>query len=163
MHTDFNSDQGVCDISRLAGSVSQLVPSEGDQITAIAGLSLHRRNAITAPTHCIYGLGIGVTLQGRKQAMLGDEILTYAPGQSMVTCVDLPVISHVSQASVAKPFLGMMLRFDSTMVMQVAERMQLSQRMRDDAFSTDYRTSAGCRGAGRPAALDRTAGGTVAA
>jgi transcriptional regulator GlxA family with amidase domain len=28
----------------------------------------------------------------------------------------------------------MMLRFDSTMVMQVAERMQLSQRMRDDAF-----------------------------
>lgn len=134
MHTDFNSDQGVSDISRLAGSVSRIVPSEGDQITAIDGLSLHRRNAITAPTHCIYGLGIGVPLQGRKQAMLGDEILTYAPGQSMVTCVDLPVISHVSQASVAKPFLGMMLRFDNTMVMQVAERMQLSQRMRDDAF-----------------------------
>jgi AraC-like DNA-binding protein len=132
--TDFTSAKTLSDIERLADSVSQRLPSDGDQITAIPGLSLHRRKAITAPMHCIYGLGIGVTLQGRKQAMVGEDILTYSPGQSMVTSVDLPVISHICQASVAEPFLGMMLRFESTTVMQVAERMRLSQRMRDDAF-----------------------------
>ncbi|WLG98582.1 AraC family transcriptional regulator [Pseudomonas beijingensis] len=134
MPTDFTSAKTLSDIERLADSVSQRLPSDGDQITAIPGLSLHRRKAITAPMHCIYGLGIGVTLQGRKQAMVGEDILTYSPGQSMVTSVDLPVISHICQASVAEPFLGMMLRFESTTVMQVAERMRLSQRMRDDAF-----------------------------
>jgi len=132
--TVFTSAHTISDIERLAHSVSQLLPSEGDQITAVPGLSLHRRKAVTAPMHCIYGLGIGVTLQGRKQAMVGEDILTYSPGQSMVTSVDLPVISHICQASVAKPFLGMMLRFDSNTVMQVAERMQLSQRMRDEVF-----------------------------
>ena len=134
MPTDFTSAKTLSDIERLADAVSQRLPSDGDQITAIPGLSLHRRKAVTAPMHCIYGLGIGVTLQGRKQAMVGEDILTYSPGQSMVTSVDLPVISHICQASVAEPFLGMMLRFDSTTVMQVAERMRLSQRMRDDAF-----------------------------
>ncbi|WP_260955714.1 AraC family transcriptional regulator [Pseudomonas citri] len=134
MHTDSISAPGTGDISRLAVSVSRLLPGNGDQVTAIAGLSLHRRDAITEPTHCLYGLGIGIAVQGCKQAMIGDEILACAPGQSMVACVDLPVISRVSQASVDRPFLGMMLKFESAMVMQVAERMHLSQRMKDNAF-----------------------------
>lgn len=134
MQTDFRSNQTVSDISRLADLVSQILPSDGDHIGAVPGLNLYRRKAVTAPMHCIYGLGIGVTLQGCKQVMVGEEVLTYAPGQSMVTSVDLPVVSHVTQASVAKPFLGMMLTLDSATVIHVAERMQLSQRMRDDAF-----------------------------
>ena len=122
----------VSDTSRLAGVVSQIVRSDCDLLTAVPGLSLHRRKCSTAPVHCIYGLGIGVTLQGCKQVMVGEEVLSYAPGQSMVTSVDLPVISHVTQASVAQPFLGMMLTFDSATVIQLAERMRLSQRMKDE-------------------------------
>ena len=128
------SSLGSGDTSALAGAVGRILRTDGDSVTALPWLSLHRRKAVTAPMHCIYGLGLGVTLQGCKQVMVGDEVLTYAPGQSMVTSVDLPVISHVTQASIAKPFLGMMLTFDSTMVMQVAEGMQLSQRMKDDGF-----------------------------
>ena len=105
-----------------------------DHQTAIPGLSLHRRNVVTVPLHCIYGLGIGLCLQGCKQVMVDEEVLTYAPGQSMVTSVDLPVVANVTQASFTHPFLGMMLTFDSAMVMQVAERLQLSQRMKDDGF-----------------------------
>lgn len=134
MQPDVKSNHTATDTSRLTNAVSLVVRSDCDQITAISGLSLHRRKSATAPMHCIYGLGIGVTLQGCKQVMVGDEVLTYAPGQSMVSSVDLPVISNVTQASAAQPFLGLMLTFDSATVMQVAERMQLSQRMRDDEF-----------------------------
>lgn len=119
---------------KLADAVSQFARTDGDVETAIPGLSLHRRHKQTMPLHCIYGLGVGLTLQGRKQVVVGDEVVTYSPGQSMVTSVDLPVISNVIQASVAQPFLGMMLTFDSRTVVQIAERLQLSQRIRDDGF-----------------------------
>ncbi|MBU6958899.1 AraC family transcriptional regulator [Pseudomonas sp. CVAP len=122
------------DTGHLVDLVSQIVRTDCDYQTAIPGLSFYRRNAVTQSLHCIYGLGIGLCLQGSKQVMVGEEVLTYAPGQSLVTSVDLPVIANVTQASFAQPYLGMMLTFDNTMVMQVAERLQLSQRMKDDGF-----------------------------
>jgi AraC-like DNA-binding protein len=134
MNAASKSSHTYSDTCRLAERVSQIVKTNCDHVTAIPGLSFHRRNAVTVPLHCIYGLGVGLTLQGCKQVMVGEEVLTYAPGQSMVTSVDLPVISNVTHASVAQPFLGMMLVFNSTMVMQVVERLQLSQRMKDDSF-----------------------------
>lgn len=134
MQADFKINPSVSDTRRLADMVSQILRSEGDQVTAIPGLSLHRRKLATTPVHCVYGLGIGVTVQGCKQVIVGEDVLTYGPGQSMVTSLDLPVISHVIQASIAKPFLGLMLTFDNAMVMQLAQRMQLSQRMKDGCF-----------------------------
>ncbi|VVP60726.1 HTH-type transcriptional activator RhaS [Pseudomonas fluorescens] len=122
------------DTGHLVDLVSQIVRTDCDYQTAIPGLTFYRRNAVTQPLHCIYGLGIGLCLQGSKQVMVGEEVLTYVPGQSLVTSVDLPVIANVTQASFALPYLGMMLTFDNTMVMQVAERLQLSQRMKDDGF-----------------------------
>lgn len=134
MQSAIKSQEIVSDTSRLAGIVSKIVRSDCDQLTAVPGLSLHRRNSASASVHCIYGLGIGVTLQGCKQVMVGKEVISYAPGQSIVTSVDLPVISHVTQASFTKPFLGMMLTFDSATVIQIAERMRLSQHLRNDGF-----------------------------
>lgn len=125
---------GECDTGRLARAFTQFARSEGDHPTAIPGLSLHRRHTLTTPLHCIYGLGIGLTVQGRKQVVVADEVMTYAPGQSMVTSVDLPVISNVTEASATKPFLGMMLTFDSGTVVQTAERLQLSHRIKDEVF-----------------------------
>ena len=37
--------------------------------------------------------------QGDKQVLLGDESIDYGPGQSMLTTIDLPVVSHVTRAS----------------------------------------------------------------
>ncbi|KOG01627.1 AraC family transcriptional regulator [Pseudomonas syringae pv. aceris] len=122
------------DIGRLAGTVSQIIQCDGDQSTAVPGMSLHRRNAATKPIHCVYGLGVGVTLQGCKQVVVGEDILTYAPGQSMVTSIDLPVISNVIQASFAQPFLGMILTFDASAVMQIAERQNLSSCMKNEGY-----------------------------
>lgn len=122
------------DTGRLADRVAQIIRHDGDHFTDIPGLSFHRRSAVTMPLHCIYGLGLGLTLQGGKQVMVGEEVLTYDPGESMVTSVDIPVIANVTKASAAKPFLGMILRFDGAMVVQIAERLSLSQRMKDDGF-----------------------------
>ncbi|QXG38555.1 AraC family transcriptional regulator [Pseudomonas viridiflava] len=122
------------DTSPLAERAARLLRSDGDHFSDIPGLSFHRRSAATVPLHCIYGLGLGLTLQGGKQVMVGEDVLSYGPGQSMVTSIDIPVIANVTKASAAHPFLGLILTFDSSMVVGVAERLKLSQRMKDEEF-----------------------------
>lgn len=111
-------------ISALARIISVFAQSDGDHATAIPALSLHRRREPTAPLHCIFSLGLGVVVQGDKQVLLGDEVITYGPGQSMLTTIDLPVIAHVTRADVREPMLGLMLKLDSSQILQIAAEVQ---------------------------------------
>ena len=109
--------------SALAHAIGHLAQTDGDHNTAIPGLTLHRRKAPTEPLHCIYNLGLGVVAQGDKQVLLGRESIDYGPGQSMLTTIDLPVVSHVTRASAAEPFLGMMLTLDVRSIVQLSSEM----------------------------------------
>jgi AraC-like DNA-binding protein len=86
---------------------------------------LHRRKRPTEPLHCIFNLGLGVVAQGRKQALVDGQVNACGPGQSMLTTIDLPVISHVTQASAEQPLLGLMLTLDPRRVQEVAADMKL--------------------------------------
>jgi len=107
----------------LAILASQIAHFDGDHATAIPGLTIYRRCNITEPMHCIYGLGLGLTVQGRKRLTLGEEVFEYAPGQSLVTSLDLPVVSHVIRASAAEPFFGIGLALDARTISQCAAEM----------------------------------------
>src|SRR5439155_13134641 len=50
----------------------------------------------------------------------------------MLTTIDLPVVSHVTRASVREPFLGMMLTLDVRAIVQIASEMDLPRSRRDD-------------------------------
>ncbi|ANJ99525.1 AraC family transcriptional regulator [Serratia plymuthica] len=104
----------------LASLVANIAAADGDYPTAIPALTIYRRNAVTAPMPCIYGLGLGLTVQGGKRVTLGNEIFDYGPGQSLITSVDLPVVSYVTQASVAEPYLGLRLELDARLISQLA-------------------------------------------
>ena len=93
--------------------------------------------APTEPLHCIYNLGLGVVAQGGKQVLLGSETIEYGPGQSMLTTIDLPVVSHVTRASVREPFLGMMLTLDVRSIVQIASEIDVPRPRRDDVASID--------------------------
>lgn len=124
------------DTGALARAIELLAQSDGDFQTAIPGLSLHRRHRPTEPLHCIFNLGLGVVAQGHKQALVDGQINTYGPGQSMLTTIDLPVISHVTSASLKEPLLGLMLTLDPRRVQQVAADMQLSLPARSQPCRT---------------------------
>ena len=100
-------------MSALAHAIGSFAQTDGDYTTTVPALTLHRRSAPTKPLHCIYALGLGVTAQGGKHVMLRKEVIEYGPGQSMLTTIDLPVVSHVTQASIRKPFLGLLLTLDA--------------------------------------------------
>ena len=121
-------------VSALAHAVGSFAQTDGDYATAIPALTLHRRSLPTEPLHCIYRLGLGVIAQGCKQVLLGEKVIDYGPGQSMLTTIDLPVVSHVTQASVRRPFLGLLLTLDARHILQLASEMELPQPSRERAY-----------------------------
>jgi hypothetical protein len=120
-------------MTALARAIARFAQTDGDHTTTIPALTLHRRQAPTEPLHCIYNLGLGVVAQGDKQVLLGSKAIAYGPGQSMVTTIDLPVISHVTRASAREPFLGMMLTLDVRSILQMVSEMDAPRSQRDDA------------------------------
>ena len=124
----------VADSRALALAIARIAPSDGDYETAIPGLTLHRRRAVTQPMHCIYGLGLGITAQGEKQVVLGEQVLRFGPGQSLLSAVDLPVVSTVVEGSHTEPFLGLMLHLAPQDILQMATELRLPSPTRDCGF-----------------------------
>jgi AraC-like DNA-binding protein len=133
-----NGIVGESSVALLADEISRVTQTNGDYVTAVAGLTLHRRSAANAPMPCIYGFGLGVVAQGRKQVMLNGDVYDYSAGNAMLTIVDLPVVSNVTQASANSPFLGLMLSIDPRMVLELAAEMELHQAPKE----VDYRSIA---------------------
>jgi len=121
-------------LGALAHALGKFAQTDGDYTTVVPALTLHRRSEPTQPLHCIYSLGLGVIAQGGKQVMLGNEVIDYGPGRSMLTTIDLPVVSHVTQASVRKPFMGLLLTLDARQIVQMASELDLQQPQRERAF-----------------------------
>lgn len=111
----------------LARLVEKIAYSDGDFKTAIPALMVYRRSSATDPMPTVYGLGLALTVQGEKRATLGNEIFTYAPGQSLVTSLDLPVISHITDAKASEPYLGLCLALDAQVIAQVAAEINITQ------------------------------------
>ena len=104
----------------LTELVGKFAYSDGDYQTAIPGLMVYRRSSSTAPMPSIYALGLALTVQGVKVVTLGNEVLHYGTGQSLVTSLDVPVVSHITNATVDKPYLGLCLALDVKTIAQVA-------------------------------------------
>ena len=60
-----------------------------------------------------------VVAQGRKQALLGEEVFRYDPGHYLIYTVDLPLTFQVEEASKERPYLGFRLNLDSSLVASV--------------------------------------------
>ena len=107
-----------------SSDLQKIATAPGDHRTALPDLTLHRRNRPSQPVHCIYTLGMAVTVQGSKHVLLGEKDLSYGPGQSLLTTIDLPVSYHITRASAAEPYLGIMLKFDMSLITQVASKIE---------------------------------------
>lgn len=118
-------------IEALAQHIDRLARIDGDHATAFGPLSLHRRSARTEPMACIYGLGLAVVAQGRKQITVGDQTLSYGPGESLLVTADLPVMSHIQRADLANPFMCLYLALDGRALLQLAADMDLPPLPRD--------------------------------
>ncbi|KGM39405.1 AraC family transcriptional regulator [Aquabacterium sp. NJ1] len=120
-------------VDTLAMALGQIARTDGRHETGIPELSVYRSSVKTEPMACFYTLGLAIAAQGDKQVTLGDQVITYGPGQSLLTTVDLPVIAHVTRASLAQPYLGMLLTLDTRALVQLATEMDMPPLPREQA------------------------------
>ena len=96
----------------LSARVARLAPVDGVHQAAFPSLSLVRGSQPTVcmPTVCQPSLGFVV--QGRKRALLNDEVFHYDALNYLVVSVTLPMMGQVLEASAERPFLCLRLDLD---------------------------------------------------
>jgi AraC-like DNA-binding protein len=108
--------------AELARKIARQMGSAENRATAIPGVTLHRRTAPTAPCSVTYEPGVTVIAQGRKRVDLGQTTFIYGESRYLLTSVDLPIVSQIVEASVAKPCLAMSLKLEMPVIRELLSR-----------------------------------------
>ena len=98
--------------SELTSLIEANTRIDGAFPTPIPGLHLSRYSSPTQAGQGVQCPTLAIVAQGSKELMLGNEAFAYAPGDCLVVSLDLPVSGRVTNASKAKPYLGMRLDLD---------------------------------------------------
>ena len=109
----------------LARKIALFIGSAEIRATDVAGLTLHRRTAPTAPCPATYEPGVTVIAQGRKRVELGRNTFIYDASRFLLTSIDLPVVSRVIEASEKVPCLAMALKLEMSVVRELTSREEI--------------------------------------
>jgi AraC-like DNA-binding protein len=96
----------------LAARVARLTPFDGTHQTALPSLALNRGSVPTVCMPTVYQPCLGIVVQGRKRAVLNDEVFTYDPLNYLVVSVTLPARGQVLEATPEHPYLSLRLNLD---------------------------------------------------
>lgn len=91
----------------------RLAPHEGHHATGVPGLTLIRADQPGQRLPALYEPGLVLVLQGRKQATLGSQVLSYDPLHALVVSVTMLPQAQITDASPARPYLCLRLGVDS--------------------------------------------------
>jgi AraC-like DNA-binding protein len=99
----------------LAERVGRAVREEGT-FDLPGGLRLLRASSPTELEHGISFPAFCVVAQGSKEVLLGDDVYRYDANNYLVTAAALPIASRITEASQERPYLGVVLGLDPTLV-----------------------------------------------
>jgi AraC-like DNA-binding protein len=106
----------------LARRIVAITGGEGEHVTAISGLSLYYRTALTPCFRASYEPGLSIFVQGRKRIILGDTEYVCDGSSFLLSSIDVPAQSQIIEASLKTPLLCMFLKLDLPMVREVLSR-----------------------------------------
>jgi AraC-like DNA-binding protein len=98
--------------AEMIAIAAEFTPTDGVHATAIEPLQLIRASEPAQPLPAVYDPGLVLVLQGRKQAHLGKEVLTYDPLHALVVSVTMMPSAEITEASREAPYLCVRLRAD---------------------------------------------------
>jgi AraC-like DNA-binding protein len=106
------------DKEELVERIARALPDDGS-LDPFPGFRLARSSKPTEPVHAVYQPAFCFVAQGRKQALLGEQVFQYDPGHYLIYTVDLPLVFQVQEASKERPYLGLRLNLDPALVASV--------------------------------------------
>lgn len=108
---------------QLLQRVQQLAVHEGLNSTALPNVFCYKvsRTLVTMPS--VYEPCICIILQGRKNVMLGSDVLSYGELEFLVASVDLPIIGTVIEASEQHPYYVIQINMDGRLLSELLLQM----------------------------------------
>ncbi|MGL4619213.1 MAG: AraC family transcriptional regulator N-terminal domain-containing protein [Chroococcidiopsis sp.] len=97
---------------------------EGAHATAIKSL-LFTRACGPFAIHAVNEPHLAIVVQGKKEALLNEEIYRYSVGQYLLLAVALPLSGCVIEATPEQPFLGFKLKLDPTQLGEIIAQINL--------------------------------------
>lgn len=122
-----NSAAGTRDHrAALTHLIGGRTPDTGDFPTAIAGLDLFRRNQPSPPASCMVPPSVVLVVDGAKNMWVGGVAYAYDPTRFLLTSLDLPASSEVTEASEDQPCLGLAFKLDQRILAELVAQGELS-------------------------------------
>ena len=106
-------------LSKLALLIGKVMGDSAQLTTPVSGLTLYQNTFPTPPNPCTYEPSLLVIPQGRKRVDLGKQSYLFGGETFLLTSIELPIISRVSEASIERPYLAFFLKLDVGMVRDV--------------------------------------------
>jgi len=117
-----NHPQSEREANRVQASRDELVERiarairEDGTVEPLEGLHLNHSSSPTELGHGVSKPAFCVIAQGSKEILLGDHRYRYDPAHYLITTAALPVAVRITEASEERPYLGLVLRLDPTLV-----------------------------------------------
>src|SRR5439155_9477758 len=99
----------------LAERIALAVPVDG-VVEPLKGLYLRRASTSGELLHGVSEPAFCVIAQGSKEVLLGESVYRYDPAHYLLATVELPISSHVVDASPERPYLSLRLGLDPALV-----------------------------------------------
>jgi AraC-like DNA-binding protein len=106
--------------AELAAIIGRHCRADGAVDTAVPGLRLFRGSSTDAPSCSIMASVFALLAQGAKRLTVGEEVYDYDARHCLISSVDLPLFSRITQASPSAPYLGLALLIDPLKINELA-------------------------------------------
>jgi AraC-like DNA-binding protein len=110
----------------LSARVARLTPFDGTHQSVLPPLALTRSSVPTVRMPTIYQPCLAIVVQGRKRALLNDEVFHYDALNYLVVSVTLPGMGQVLEATPEHPYLSLRLNLDleeiARLVLELGDR-----------------------------------------
>src|SRR6185295_7093523 len=111
----------------LIARMMQILPKDG-KLEILPGLFIVRTSQPTEWVHSVLKPVFCIIAQGQKQLGLGEECFPYDPGHYVISTVTLPVVSKVVKASEERPYLGLVLELNASLVASVLLESEIQNK-----------------------------------
>jgi AraC-like DNA-binding protein len=110
----------------LSQRVARLAPFDGTHQMVLPSLALTRSSVPTVRMPTVYQPCLAIVVQGRKRALLNDEVFHYDALNYLVVSVTLPGMGQVVEATPEHPYLSLRLDLEpeeiSRLVLEMGDR-----------------------------------------
>lgn len=121
-----------CNREELVERMARAIPEDGTS-RPLKGIKLSRSSTTTETVYAVSEPTFCVIAQGSKEVYLGAKRYHYDPYSYLLATLELPVVGRVLEASPERPYLGLRLNLDPTLVGSVMMEMgQVAPRGQGD-------------------------------